>query len=783
MGIRGDRLSPRPRRTLSRFWVRLTCYIASSSLSSSAAWWGRSPPSLLATPPDHYGDALGSTLGGLVAFVRAYPIAAGALVALVIAIMVVGGRIEADVEAREKAANERRIQEIAEAAARAEYQRLGAGAPAAPLAPPFDEGLLPRPRPFIGRADDLAWVMDHLARGGVSAIAAVGGLAGIGKTALAAEAVAQLRAAGRFADGVAVVGAQGQLDARALLREALARFDPEVPEGADLPLLARETHRLLDGKDALVVFDNAEPGLMVQQLQGPLGATGAALLLTARQAFAALPPDATRRLELLPLAEALALFAQWLGRAPAGTEGEVARAIVEGELGRHTLAVKLVGAYARGRDLAAVARELKDPRRALALRLPDVPDEVQAAFATSYAALDEDTRRLFAALAAFPPSATDLGREAVLALARGSGARDPERSVALLVERALADAATNDAMPQDSDRERLRLHPLVRAYADLLGGRLPRRTRATAALALASFYADYANATPDEALVPDEASIAGALEWAHTHRRGRLIARLCDGMRDYWRDRSETAERRRYLPWGLAAARRRAFWTRRRAERLRLARLQLAYGELLLTLGQTREAERYFRRSLAIQRRAGDERGAAIALSYLGDILLQRGDLAGAQANFERFLQIMRQVGDQREEGVALAALGDLLVQQGDVAGAQANYERYLQIMRQVGDRQQEGVALYKLALILEKNGDLDQAEDYHRKSLAIAIGVQATQDIADSYAYLGAFLIEQRNKREEGCGMLAEAARRYDAMGMPGGDKARAKAEELGCG
>ena len=142
----------------------------------------------------------------------------------------------------------------------------------------------------------------------------------------------------------------------------------------------------------------------------------------------------------------------------------------------------------------------------------------------------------------------------------------------------------------------------------------------------------------------------------------------------------------------------------------------------------------------------------------------------------------MQQVGDTRGEGVALSKLGDILRQQGDLAGAQTNYQRYLQIMQQVGDRKGEGVALYKLALLAEVQGDFDRAEMWHRDSLAIAIEVQAVQDTADSYAYLGEFLITQRNHPEEGCPMLAEAARLYDQMGVGGGDEVRATMRRLGC-
>jgi hypothetical protein len=103
--------------------------------------------------------------------------------------------------------------------------------------------------------------------------------------------------------------------------------------------------------------------------------------------------------------------------------------------------------------------------------------------------------------------------------------------------------------------------------------------------------------------------------------------------------------------------------------------------------------------------------------------------------------------------------------------------------MRAVGDQRGEGVALYKLALLFERQGDLDRAEDYHRQSLQLSIVVQAPQDIADSYAYLGEFLITRRQKRDEGCAMLTEAARLYEQLGLAARAGAvREAAQRLGC-
>src|SRR5262249_5608419 len=58
------------------------------------------------------------------------------------------------------------------------------GASPAPQGPPFDEALLPVPDAFVGRADDLDWLLARLRTGRAADVTALGGMGGIGKTTL-----------------------------------------------------------------------------------------------------------------------------------------------------------------------------------------------------------------------------------------------------------------------------------------------------------------------------------------------------------------------------------------------------------------------------------------------------------------------------------------------------------------------------------------------------------------------------------------------------------------------
>ncbi len=709
---------------------------------------------------------------------------------------------------------------------------LGMGAARAtaePQGPPDDSTLLPAPERFVGRSTDLEWLLERLRVRG--AIAQLAGLGGIGKTTLVAMAVRSLRAQGRFPDGVAVVLCQGLADPVEVLRRTLARFDPQrrQPGASDPAGLAEAARRLLAGKDALIVLDNVEPALPVAQVVAPLRAAGASLVLTARHVLPhdAVPVQDVRILDLLSAEEALNVFAQALGRTDASALSPEERAAAERivtVLGRHTLACKLAGAYAadQHRDLGALAHELENPRRAIELPRGETPAAVALVFAESTEALPPESRRLFAALAAFVD--TSFGRAAALALGQALALADAEASLNLLVLRALVTPYASDMAAAGGDPERLRLHPLLHALAETELAGWPKDERDAAFEAVARYYATYANESQDQALLPDEANITGVLTWAHEHGRDDLVSALCAGMQYFWRDRWRTDDSLRFLPWGIAAAERLARSTGQRADRLRAADLALIYGQILRRIGQLDEAERTLRANLAIRRDAQDAPGEAAALDQLGNLALRRGRLDEAEGYLSQALTIFRATGDRAGEADTLSDLGqiarhrgrtedaeralrqaqDLFTAEGDRLGegwvlnalgrlaqssghldeAEASFQRALGISREVQDREGEGLALIGLAQVDAQRGRQDEAERLYREGLEILNDVQDAFNWAGRAQDFAAFLIEQRGKREEGCDYFARAARLYARIGLPDDAAAvRARAKRLGCG
>ncbi len=147
-----------------------------------------------------------------------------------------------------------------------------------------------------------------------------------------------------------------------------------------------------------------------------------------------------------------------------------------------------------------------------------------------------------------------------------------------------------------------------------------------------------------------------------------------------------------------------------------------------------------------------------------------------AERRWRNELAKARQKGDRHAEGKALGNIGFWLNGQERYAEAEEYLTQALALARAAGDLFEEERYLGYLAECATAGGNLDEAEALYRESLAVALKLtpenmpsphatdetDVIDEIAETYALLGQFLIEQRGKRVEGLQMLAEAETRY---------------------
>jgi tetratricopeptide (TPR) repeat protein len=589
---------------------------------------------------------------------------------------------------------------------------------------------------FTGREPQLRQ-LTAAAAGGVMSIFAVGGMAGVGKTAFAVHAAHRL--APRFPDGQIFLSLHGHTpgqapvspeDALASLLQIAGVEPGQIPAGLEARMALWRDR--LAGKQLLLLLDDAVGSEQVRPL---LPGTGESLVMvTSRRHLTALEDAQPVSLDTLPPEEAAALLVRLAAR-PGLEPGDVAVAEITDLCGYLPLAIGMLARRLHHHP-AWTAADLAADLAAARDRLEMMQAEnlsVAAAFDLSYQDLAPGQQRLFRCLGLH--LGTEIDGYAAAALA---GIPLPAAAQSL-------DAMYDQHLIAEPSRGRYRLHDLIREHARALAVADPPAERDAAVGRLLDYYQHTAAAaegmlarqtrhrpgpaaviTPPPA-VPDLPDRPRALAWLRSERTN-LLACLDDATR------SGRPARVVALTAGLAALLRQdGPWTdaiTRHAAAARAARQagdRAAEAAALLDLGEIRHltcnypgAGKVLQEALRISRDLGDRQGEANALNYLGQVRLMANDWPEATSAAEEALRIYRDRGDRQGEANALMDLGNVLRMTGDSrAAAQASLEEALRLYRDLGDRRNQGNALNLLGDIRLEAGDFPGAIHAYQEALA----------------------------------------------------------------
>jgi tetratricopeptide (TPR) repeat protein len=551
-------------------------------------------------------------------------------------------------------------------------------------------GLLPRDVPgFTGRDGELARLAG-LAGGGRVVVSAIGGTAGVGKTALAVHAAHRLLdefpGGHLYADLHGYTEGQDPAEPGEVLQVFLRRLGvpaEEVPATVeDRSGLLRQ---VLAGRRVLMVLDNARSEGQVRPLLP--GAGGSLVLVTSRSVLPGLEADERIDLDVLPPDEAAAMLARVAGAARAQAEPQVI-AEVAGLCGRLPLALRIAGQILAAHPAWPVGRLvqlLTDERDRLA-RLGAGDLQVRTAFAVSFAQLAQEDARVFRLLGLHPGPDFDAGSAAALA---GTG---PEAAGPVLDRLAGAHLVTEDAAG------RFGMHDLLRLYARGACQETDSPDDREAAQArLVGYYADLARFF-DSCVNPQL--------WPAAERDGGTLPSMREALAAF------QAERPGLLAaLGLAVQR---GWDEQ-VQRLSYATMAslriLRYLDDLLTVDEA---------ALAAARRAGDRTAEGGTLGNLGNAYRELRRLEEAIDCYQQSLAIRRETGDRYGEGQTLTNLGLAYYGLRRFADAVDCYQQSLAILREAGDRRAEGTTLTNLGAAYQELRRLEEAIDCHEQSLAI---------------------------------------------------------------
>jgi len=601
---------------------------------------------------------------------------------------------------------------------KAEVQLLAGTAHGAPRQLPAAVGH------FVGRAAELAMLNALLGDGSprqrTAVISAIGGSAGVGKTALAVHWGHQV--ADQFPDGQLYVNLRGfdpsgiPLSPAAAIRGFLDAFrvpPAEVPVGLDAQ--AGLYRSLMAGRAMLVLLDNARDAEQVRPLLP--ASSRCVVLVTSRSPLTGLVAGAGAYpllLDVFTSAEAAALLADRLGTQRIARE-KVAAGDVATACARLPLAVAIAAARAAGRpgvSLGELAAELRDSRHLLdALDTADPATSPRSVFTWSYRLLDPSAARLFRLLAEHP--GPDISAPAAASLA---GVR-PGEALKLLDELCEANLL---AAPHPG---RFSLHDLLRAYASERASdeeRAADRDEATrrvltwylhtAAAAARTIDPSRRHVDLDSSALPGEPMIfAGhddALRWLESERANLLAAVACASQRqvnkiawqlpvtlwDLFDRRSRWADWIEAVETGLVSAERLGDLV---AQSWLLNHLAIAHQQA----GDSPTAISCFQRALLIRREQQDRRGEATVLANLGRTYSEVGMPTEAMECIQAALAIFTDIGKAREQGICWSLISATYRRQGQFHEAMSSARQAVDLIRECGDELEESGALLQLAM------------------------------------------------------------------------------------
>ncbi len=555
-----------------------------------------------------------------------------------------------------------------------------AGGPGLPAPGPAAPRNLPPPvRGFTGRATELAALAGLLEQAcgpaGTVVIAAIGGAAGVGKTALAVYWAHQT--AGRFPDGQLYVNLRGfgpsgkpvaAAEAIRLFLDLLGVPRERIPAhtGAQAALF----RSLLAGKRMLLVLDNAREPEQVRPLLP--GTPGSLVLVTSRNQLTGLAVGdgaCLFTLDVLTEAEAHEMLAYRLGPQRAAG-GRAAVAELVRLCARLPLALSITAARAAVRPrlpLAALTAELRDAGTRLdALGTTDAATDIRTVFSWSCQQLTAQAGRMFQLLGVHPgPDITVPAAASLAGLADGQA------------RQALAELTQAHLMTEHAPG-RFTFHDLLRAYAAEQASGLPGAERraaihrmldhylhtAYAASHLIHPYRDPIARDPSRPLVRPE-ELGGrqqAMEWFRAERQVLLavISQAAAG-----REFSAYAWQ---LPWTAA--------------------MYFNWDGCWQELAATQQA------ALAASVAAGDRVGQAEAHRFLGLANIRTGAIVEGRSHLTAALELGRRLGSSLLQARAHLELGRACNVQGASSDALAHAEQALRLYRATGYRPGEASAL-----------------------------------------------------------------------------------------
>jgi len=586
---------------------------------------------------------------------------------------------------------------------------------------------------------------------GAVVISAIGGMAGVGKTALAVHWAR--RVAGRFPDGQLYVNLRGYDPGPAVTSEEVTGWFLAalgVP-AAQIPAEAAERAGLyrsvLARRRVLIVLDNAADPSQVRPLLP--GGPGCLVVVTSRSVLAGLAAEGARPLRLAPLRaeEAARLLAArlgpervaaepeavtdligWCGGLPLALAVMAARAAADSGLPLRVLAAQLAGAPDAAIPPPGPGVAWEVPSRLDELETGDAATSLRELLSWSHRQLSEPAALMFALLGVH--CGPDITIPAAASLA-GVPVADAGRALAELAAASLV---------AEHRPGRYVMHDLIRGYAagharQALGVAGVREAIARSldhylhTMVISYHYPrSFTPAPPAPRVVPERLAGGRKADWARAEHQVllRAIAQAAAAgwlthawqifdcqtwllaNQGYWADCQVAA--RAVLAAAEAAG-----------DHVALGWTHAAITTYCSFIGAYHDGRAHHEQALRHFRLAGDLAGQAWADLSASLARDWEGDWADGAALAEQARTLFRQAGVQAGEGWALHVLGECHAQLGNNELARGYARQALEAGPQTGDPSSLAFSWRALGLVHSRLGEQHRAISCYQQALALA--------------------------------------------------------------
>lgn len=586
-------------------------------------------------------------------------------------------------------------------------------APTVPVAPPFQAPL--PPLHFVGRDAELRHLRNRLtAKAGKPTVALVG-MAGVGKSTLAAKLAETLRS--DFPDGIlwAYIAGNDPLDILGSWAQALGY---DFSALSDVENRAAALRGVLADKQILIVLDEVRSAARVRSLF--VGGSGSATLLTTRDQDVAAALDATPySLTEMTLTDGEQLLRRVLGEERVQIELDAAHELCA-LLQNLPLAVEIAAQRLRSRPrrrLADMAARLRNMQERLDLSISD--RAVRTSFMVSWESLDQEQQRIFALLSVF--SGRSFAVPALAAIAE----REEYPAEDLLF--ALAALSLLGEEEQGDGSVRYRQHSLLADFAreqlDLLGDARQSRLR------MAQYYLDFAQThqTNYFALQPEWGNLMAGMRCVDTDREWQLVLGYAETLTPPWFTRARYTDARTGYAMAETAA-------QTLGDQQALAYILLHWGQACIEQYAYDEAEQLLTKALALHQQQDAHSDVAHTQYHLARIALERGRYAAANELLVASQAHFQQVEDIAGVSVTLYQQALLAYRRGELRLAEELCNRALAEDGQADLRASQLPTLRLLADIALEKQDFTEAERYCNHTLALCQQLHDRSELAAVY-------------------------------------------------